>query len=92
MRYLLNKWNVGMASFVKPQAVWRHVDKGHNFDNLFAQGRDRSSVAAYNSTVKRILSPRNQRGDTAMMIFGRTVASVCTVGRGETKLGRFYWT
>ena len=92
MRYLLNKWNVDMASFVETKADWRHADKGRKFDNLFARGRDRRSIAAYNSTVKRILSPISRRGGTAMMTFGRAVASVRTVDRDKTKLGRFCWT
>ena len=78
-----------MASFAEIQVDWRHVDKGHQFDNLFARGSDRRSVFAYNSTVRKILSPRNQRGGTVMMTFGRAVASVCEVNRDKTKLGRF---
>ena len=74
-----------MATFAEPQVDWRHADEGHQFDNLFTRGRDRCSVVAYNSTVKRIVSPRNQRGVTAMMTFGRAVASVHVVNREEKK-------
>jgi hypothetical protein len=56
-RYLLNKWNVDMASFVETQAGWRHADEGHQFENLLVCGGVRHSVAAYNFTAKRILSP-----------------------------------
>ena len=90
--YLLNKWNVDMASFVETQADWRYADKGHQFDNLFARGRDRHSISAYTSTVKRVLCPRNWRGGTVMMTFGRAVAGVYSVNRYKTKLGRLCWT
>ena len=46
MRYLLNKWNVDMASFVETQVDWRQANKGRQFENLFVCGRDRCSVAA----------------------------------------------
>ena len=81
-----------MASFTETQVDWRHAEKGHQFDNLFPHGSDRRSVVAHNSTVRKILSPRNQRGGTVMMTFGRAVASVCEVNRDNTKLGRFSWT
>jgi hypothetical protein len=92
IRYLLKKWDVDMASFAETQVDWRHADEDHQFDNLFARGSDRRSVAACNSTVRKIPSPRNQRGGTAMMAFGRAVARVQEVDRDETKLGRFCWT
>ena len=68
-----------MASFAKTQADWRHTDEGHQCDNLFARGSDRCSIVTHNFTVRKILSPRNQRA----------VASVCEVNMDETKLGRF---
>ena len=46
MGYLLKKWDVDMASFAETQVDWKHADKGHQFDNVFARGRDRHSVAA----------------------------------------------
>jgi hypothetical protein len=92
MQHLLKVWDVDMVSFAKTQADWRHTDKGHQFDNLFAPGSDRRSVATRNFTVRKILSPRKQRGGTVMMTFGRAVASVREVNRDETKLGRFCWT
>ena len=92
MRYLLNKWNVDMASFVEIQVDLRHADEGHQIDNLFVRGYDRHSAAAYKSTVKRILSPRKQRGGIAAMAFGRVVASIHIIDRDETKLGRFCCT
>ena len=48
--------------------------------------------AVSNSKVKRILSPGNQIGDTAMMTSGRAVTSVCTVDRDKTNLDGFCWT
>ena len=83
MRYLLKKWNMNMASFVETQVDWRHADEGHQFDNLFTRGRDRHSVAAYTSAVRRILSPRNQRDDTGMRALGRAVARICTVDKTQ---------
>ena len=79
-------------SFTETQANWRHVDKGHQFNNMFACGSDRRSVVLYSSTVMKIPSPRNQRDGTAMMTFGRAVASIREVDRGNTKLRRFFWT
>ena len=76
MRYLLNKWNVDMVSFIEAQIEWTHADKWHQVDNLFARRRNRHSVAACNSTVRKILSSRNQRDGTTMMTFGRAVANV----------------
>ena len=81
-----------MASFAKTQAECRHADKGHQFDNMFARGSDRRSVTAHNSTVRKILSPRNWRGGTAIMTSGRAVASVREMNRDETKLVRLCWT
>ena len=78
-----------IASFAEIQVDWRHADEGHQFDNLFTSGSDNHSVVSYNSTVKKIPSPRNQRGCTSMMTFGRVVASVCLVDRDNPKLGRF---
>ena len=75
-----------MASFAETQVDWRQADKAHQFDNMFARRSDRPSVVAHNSTVRKILSTRNQRGGTAMKNFGREVASVCEVNRNKTKL------
>ena len=81
-----------MTSFVKTQADWRHADEGHQFKNLSVCGGVRHSVAAYNFTAKRILSPRSQRFSTAVVTFGRAVESVLTADRDKTKFGRFCWT
>ena len=84
MMYLLNTWDVDMASFVETQADWRHVNTGRHFINLFACGRDRHIVTEYTFTVKRILNLKGQRCGTIMMTFGRAVTSGCMVDRDET--------
>ena len=67
--------------------------KGLNLTtSLLVEEISRHIVALYNSTVKRILSPRHQRGGTVMMTFGGAVASSCTVDRDKTKLGSVCWT
>ena len=81
-----------MAPFAKTQADCKHTDEGRQFDNMFARGSDRRNIAAHHSTVRKILSPRKQRGGTVMMILGRAVASVREVNRDETRLGKFCWT
>ena len=89
LQYVLRKWDVDTSFFAETQDDLRHANEGHSFDNLLVCGSDRRIVISYNFTVEKILSPRNQRGGTVMMTFGKAVASVCEVDRDKTKLGRF---
>ena len=86
MQYLLKRWDVDISSFAETQVDWRHTGKEHQFDGLFALGSDKRIVIVLNFTVRKILSPRNQRGGTVMVTFGRVVTRVCEVNRDETKL------
>ena len=89
MRHLIKKYDIDVASFVETQVDWRQVRESSLFENLFAVGQDRRTVAANNVTDKKLFTDRNQRGGTAMMTVGRMSVNVKKVDRDETKLGRF---
>ena len=53
MRHLIKKYDIDVASFVETQVDWRQVRESSLFENLFAVGQDRRTVAANNVTDKK---------------------------------------
>ena len=86
---LAKKYQVDLILGCETQYDWRCLEDELQFDNLFGVGERSRSIAANNTTERKVA--REQHGGTAAVALGRLAGHVIDVGQDPTGLGRWCW-
>jgi hypothetical protein len=88
---LLRTFEVDVVAGSETQCDWRQAPAEDKFGEIIAPGVSKRVVTGHTVTEEVGLTPRDQRGGTAMAGLGRLSASVMDTGQDHTGLGRWSW-